>query len=323
MNNHIFNFQSFIFQTPYQKLEPTFPNDSMDLGSYIESNDILLENTLVQDKINKEKNIDAPVASQEVNPIKFENLCEINNNSHLYINNENNISNINEDINSSSVKRNNFLYRNEKIFKIVKINKKIGRIKKDSALKGIHNKFSQDNIIRKIKRRFHENLRLYINREYKKYILNKKNSKKNIINWLKKINPQVSRKIRKEDNLKWFESKIFEIFSENISKRYSAYIPDLNKKKISRLMKLNEATNVIDILNTNIEVLFNKYTNNKKIDGFKTLKDDIDELKKDMEKTNQENIKEYLNKYEYIAKNMKNIFIKKNTRNYKVQKKKK
>ena len=139
----------------------------------------------------------------------------------------------------------------------------------------------------------------------------------------KKINPQVSRKIRKEDNLKWFESKIFEIFSENISKRYSAYIPDLNKKKISRLMKLNEATNVIDILNTNIEVLFNKYTNNKKIDGFKTLKDDIEELKKDMEKTNQENIKEYLNKYEYIAKNMKNIFIKKNTRNFKVQKKKK
>jgi hypothetical protein len=88
-------------------------------------------------------------------------------------------------------------------------------------------------------------------------------------------------------------------------------------------MKLNEATNVIDILNTNIEVLFNKYTNNKKIDGFKTLKDDIEELKKDMEKTNQENIKEYLNKYEYIAKNMKNIFIKKNTRNYKVKKKKK
>jgi hypothetical protein len=140
---------------------------------------------------------------------------------------------------------------------------------------------------------------------------------------VKKINPQVSRKIRKEYNLKWFESKIFEIFSENISKRYSAYIPDLNKKKISRLMKLNEATNVIDLLNTNIQVLFNKYINNKKIDGFKTLKDDIDELKKDMEKTNQENINEYLNKYEYIAKNMKNIFIKKNTRNYKVQKKKK
>ena len=178
MNNHIFNFQSFIFQTPYQKLEPTFPNDSMDLGSYIERNDILLENTLVQDRINKEKNIDRPFVSQEVNPIKFENLCKINNNSHFYRNNKKNISYINEDINSLRDKRNNCLYRNEKIFKIVKINKIIERIKKDSALKGIHNKVSQDKIIRKIKRRFHENLRLYINKEYKKYILNKNNYKK-------------------------------------------------------------------------------------------------------------------------------------------------
>ena len=193
MINHIFNFQNFNFQTLNQKLEPTFHNDSIDMGLYIERNDIVLENTFLQDKIYKEKKIEAPVVSQGVNTIKFENICEINNNSHLYINNENNISNINEDINSSSVKRNKFLYRNGNIFKIVKINKKIGRIKKDSVLKGIHNKFSQDNIIRKIKRRFHENLRLYINKEYKKYILNKNNCKKNIINWLKKINPQVSR----------------------------------------------------------------------------------------------------------------------------------
>ena len=102
--------------------------------------------------------------------------------------------------------------------------------------------------------------------------------------------------------MKWFESKIFEIFSENISKRYSAYNPDLNKKKIERLMKLNEATNMINILNTKIEILFDKYINNEKIDAFKTLKDDIEELVKDMERTNQEKINEYLKKYEYIVK---------------------
>ena len=56
----------------------------------------------------------------------------------------------------------------------------------------------------------------------KKYICNKNQRKKGIKNWLKKINPQISREIRKEENLKWFESKIFEIFSENISKRYSS-----------------------------------------------------------------------------------------------------
>ena len=99
--------------------------------------------------------------------------------------------------------------------------------------------------------------------------------------------------------MKWFESKIFEIFSENISKRYSAYNRDINKKKIERLMKLNEATNMINILNTKIEILFDKYINNEKIDAFKTLKDDIEELVKDMERTNQEKINEYLKKYEY------------------------
>jgi hypothetical protein len=123
--------------------------------------------------------------------------------------------------------------------------------------------------------------------------------------------------------LKWFESKIFEIFSENISKRYSAYNPDLNKKKIERLMKLNEATNMINILNTKIEILFDKYINNEKIDAFKTLKDDIKKLVKDMERTNQEKINEYLKKYEYTAKNLKNIFITKNQRSYRYRENKK
>ena len=123
--------------------------------------------------------------------------------------------------------------------------------------------------------------------------------------------------------MKWFESKIFEIFSENISKRYSAYNPDLNKKKIERLMKLNEATNMINILNTKIEILFDKYINNEKIDAFKTLKDDIEELVKDLERTNQEKINEYLKKYEYTAKNLKNIFITKNQRSYRYRENKK
>ena len=48
------------------------------------------------------------------------------------------------------------------------MNKKIGRIKKNSGLVGKHNKLSEDNIIRKVKRRFHKNARLYINREYNK-----------------------------------------------------------------------------------------------------------------------------------------------------------
>ena len=138
-----------------------------------------------------------------------------------------------------------------------------------------------------------------------KYILNKTFQKKKVNKWLKKINPKISRKIKKEENLKWFETKIFEIFSENVSSKYSAYSSDLNKKKIDRLISLNEAKNVIDILFNNIETFYIKYINDEKIEGFKTLKEDLKDLKSFMETGNQENIDDYLRKYEYTAKNLK------------------
>ena len=119
--------------------------------------------------------------------------------------------------------------KKQKIFKIYKMNKKIGRIKKNSCFIGKHNKLSEDNIIRKIKRRFLENVRLYINNEYKNYYLEKKVNINNN-NWLKKITPKFSIQIKKKDNIKWFNSKIFEVFSENLSLKYSSHYLDSNKK---------------------------------------------------------------------------------------------
>ena len=204
--------------------------------------------------------------------------------------------------------------QNQKIFDITKINKKIGRIKKYSSLIGKHNKFSEDNIIRKIKRRFLENVRLYINDEYKKYCISKKKNKgKN--NWLKKIDPKFSRKIKKRDNLQWFKFKIFEVFSENISLKYTSFGIDSNKQKIQNFFLTEEPNKVKDILNTTIETLFNIYIKNEKLDNFKTLNDDVKQLEKQMKELGQENIKEYLIKYEKTAKNMKMIFINKTERN--------
>ena len=142
-----------------------------------------------------------------------------------------------------------YLKKNKKkIFKIIKINKKLGRIKKNSLLNGKHNKLSEDNIIRKIKARFHEKLRLYINIEYNKYIFKKTQKNRHTNNWLKKISPKISRKIKKEENLQWFQSKIYEIFSNNISLRYSSHLVNSNKKKIERLLSLNEKNKIIKIL---------------------------------------------------------------------------
>ena len=115
--------------------------------------------------------------------------------------------------------------------------------------------------------------------------------------------------------MKWFKLKIYEIFSENVSIRYSSSSPDYNKKKINNLFSLGDANNLIEILNSNVEDYFRKYVNDEKIEGFKTLKDDIKELRADMESSKQNNINEYLKKYEYTAKNLKEIFNKKNPRN--------
>ena len=146
-------------------------------------------------------------------------------------------------------------------------------------------------------------------------ILKKTQKKRHTNNWLKKISPKISRKIKKEENLQWFQSKIYEIFSNNISLRYSSHLVNSNKKKIERLLSLNEKNKIIEILNSSIEAMFDKYINNEKIEGFKTLEDDINELRTQMKKSSQSNIEEYLIKYEEVAKNMKQIFILKNSRN--------
>ena len=210
-----------------------------------------------------------------------------------------------------------------KIFNIVKINKKIGRIKKNSIITGKHNRLSQDNIIRQIKVRFQEKLRLYINYEYKKYILQKYPKRKRSFIWLKKINPKVARKIKKEDNLKWFQTKIKDIFSDNVSSRYTSYSPNSNKKKIDTLLAIKENSKIKELLNSNIETIFKKYVMDVEIEGFKTLKDDINELRYRLKNLNKENIEKYLTKYESVAKNMKQIFILKSPRNYACKKIKK
>ena len=58
-----------------------------------------------------------------------------------------------------------------------------------------------------------------------------------------------------------------------------------------------------------IDTLFNKFINNEKLDNFKTIKDDMIELEKQMAILGQKNSEEYLKIYEKTANNMKDIFL--------------
>jgi hypothetical protein len=202
------------------------------------------------------------------------------------------------------------LSNKKQIFDIKKVNKRLGRLKKNSSIPGKHSKLAEDNIIRKIKRRFLENLRVYVNKEYKNYRIdiNKATNRKN---WLKKINPKLSRTIKKNDNLKWFDSKVYEVFSDNLSVKYTSQNLNSNKRKIQNLLSISESNKLKDILNSTIDTLYTRYITNQSFDEFKTLNDDLNDLAKLMKKNGQENINEYLCEYERIAIDLKTIFMNK------------
>ena len=102
----------------------------------------------------------------------------------------------------------------------------------------------------------------------------------------------MSRKIKREDNLIWLNTKLYQVYSENISEKCSLYEPEYNKKNIKKLFEENEAKNIIDILNKPVKEMFEAFIINN----------------------NQENIEQYLSKYRNIALNFESIFINKTAR---------
>ena len=129
----------------------------------------------------------------------------------------------------------------EKIFDINKVNKKQGRLPKiqKESIKGKHNKFSEDNIIQKIKTNFQEKIFNYVNYEYEKFLLEGQNyndqNKINTSKLIKRISPKEINKIKKEDNLNWFSLKLKVLLSSSISSKYNKFESDYNEKRIKNL----------------------------------------------------------------------------------------
>ena len=237
-------------------------------------------------------------------------------------------NNTTKDRSSKNIKINSKKKRNikviktigNKIFNIVKTKKKNN--KKGRLLKNVkrrlciryHDKYNEDNIIKKIKTSFIAKTRNYINKEYEIY-LNKHKVKK-IVKLIKRIPPNISTRIKKENNLKWFDSKLKDIFSDKISSKYSKYPDDYNKNQIEQIYKENEAKNVISILDKKFRDMYNIYSKDIKLEGFLTLENDLKKEREIMEKRHEEGIDNYLEKYQNVAQNLEKIFLGKKSRNY-------
>jgi len=165
--------------------------------------------------------------------------------------------------------------------------KKLGRKKKDSTSKGLHTKYSSDNIIRKIKTLIIElifnKIKIEINKAY-----NGKFSKSIDKKKLLKIN---KKDILKSGNKEFLNQTLNEIFSNDISSKYKIppYQASHNKNLIIDLLKEKDEKKrkkFNDLFKlTFLDCLkhFRESKNLKELEGLTTLKNVLNNFEKDPE----------------------------------------
>ena len=115
----------------------------------------------------------------------------------------------------------------------VKKEKMLQKKRNKNKYKGVHNKYTSDNIIRRIKIILLNNIKNFINSFIFK--IYKGNIKKGILTkQLKKVDPRQCNKI--EDYKQLLNRTLKDIFSFRISKRYSNFFSEYNKNLINELL---------------------------------------------------------------------------------------
>ena len=207
-------------------------------------------------------------------------------------------------------------YINFKINNIIRHNR-FGRKSKNSQNEGLHDKYSQDNILRKIKCNILLNLSKYINNIIHKVYEGK--IKNGILE--KKLKKLSQKKIfsNSKNNKEFLNKTLKDIFSENISSKYKSYSIDHNKKVINDLLneKNGEIRQKFDKLFslTFLEVLFHirgeKYF--EELEGLEQLDFLCEKFNDD--KDYEDLFRYYVLKYEKIIMNKKSRQRKKNLKN--------
>ena len=202
---------------------------------------------------------------------------------------------------------------------------KKGRKTKNNKTPSIHNKFTTDNIIRRIKIRFAGALVEFANKLFdiemikQGKIINEKNE------FIKPLNAKIVRQIAIEYNISWFKMKLKEYLASNISLKFKNYEIDYNKKQIEEIMEEEGMNNLKQYLNLDIKTVYIHYIQIKPynpeggmgdiLKGFKKLEDDMKEIK--IKDNNDTNIDKYLEKFRKTALNLEEYFINKSKGNKK------
>ena len=190
--------------------------------------------------------------------------------------------------------------------------KVLGRKKKENEGLGEHNKFSDDNIIRKIKHVILDNVMKFINKKI--HIIysyqNEKEKKERELFKLKQ-NSKISSRINY--NKEFLNKKLVEIFSGDISSKYSRFPTNHNKELIKSLINENDEKKKIlfnKIFNLSFVDCLNHFRGSKKIVELEGVSNLDNYLKSKKTNFNEE----YSNLFKYFVNNYENVIIEKKSR---------
>lgn len=249
-------------------------NNSFD---YYEDSSLTLLNKKRHHDLNEYGNFD-------INHIKN----DLNNNDDSINEEDKNKIYYNQNVKTEEISVNKNIKLKRKIFNHKKINKNLGRRKKNAVYSSEtkNNKYKKGNIIQVIKTHFINHILHFINKKISLY------GKKKM---LKKTKPNFVKANNKTEDRQYLSKKISEIFSDDLSDKCSKFKneKDFNKKLIKKIIKENKAKEVIEIFNTTLQEMYEKYISNEITDF--CLNVDLDEIKK-------KNEKEYVECFENNAK---------------------
>lgn len=177
--------------------------------------------------------------------------------------------------------------------------KRMGRKKKGDQHLSEHNKFSEDNIMRKIKTHLLD------------YILNKLNDKlKNKEYKFVKLFSQINKNLKKDYNMDLIGKKIKDLYENSpISNKYRKQKDNCEKNKniIKKIYEENTEDEVIDILESTYLDLLKEFRNNKNLNKFLNKIRNIEKEKGESD----ENINTYLRIMEKLCLEYEKWFEKK------------
>ena len=183
----------------------------------------------------------------------------------------------------------------------INVNKKIGRKPKSSVIIGYHNKFSHDNILRKIKVKFFKKFVKYFNNLILKKYIDK-------VNFLKPLISNISQNNKKSFNRELLSQKVKDIFSNyKINGKFKSVDENYNKIAIKKIYD-EKITELIEILEMSILEVFKIFRDSNESPKESQKLSGIEKLDKVIEELEVKESEEYINKFKQVAMNFEKYY---------------